>query len=271
MEIDILRQVILERTGCSTGHVSTVPVNETFQAKTVWQVEVQVFDVIHNPKVSRCYARAYQDEDGKTQYMVVLGLPPVESAQDAVKAAMSGRVNNYPANMDSANLDPRLDAFRRSKECREALDDPIKLQAEILNFTLKSFPANRAALLLNGEHASPDPEDFKSSMYGKRAGEPKRFRVPEKALEFVYTYREAYMSDDAMCAPLMLDNWTIIGVIYLDTRKPDGFEVEEVELLQKIAVFAAKLISRSLKQQAEREEMDSYHEHLEVDDFEEGI
>ena len=75
------------------------------------------------------------------------------------------------------------------------------------------------------------------------------------------------MSVDGMCAPLKLEGWTIIGVIYLDTRKPGGFETEDVEVLETICGPAAKLIHRSLKQQADREEMDSYHEHLELDDF----
>jgi hypothetical protein len=51
--------------------------------------------------------------------------------------------------------------------------------------------ATRAALLLRWEDEPEDPEDFQSSMYGKRAAEPKRFRVSEKALEFVYTKQRA--------------------------------------------------------------------------------
>ena len=93
-EIDALREVILELHGCLSKHVSTVPVHETFQGKTVWRGEVEVFDLIRHPKAKRCYAWAYQDDDGKTQYTAVLELPPVKSAQDAVRAAIVAQVKN---------------------------------------------------------------------------------------------------------------------------------------------------------------------------------
>jgi hypothetical protein len=170
--------------------------------------------------------------------------------------------------MDPAELDARLYALLRGKGCLKPFDDPHILQAQIINILFDLIPAaTRAALLLNWEDEPVNPEDFKSSMYGKRAGEPKRFHINEKALEFVYAYRESYMSADDICAPLMLGSWAIIGVIYLETRKPGGFEIEDMEVLETISGPAAKLIHRSLKQQADREEMDSYHELLELDDF----
>jgi hypothetical protein len=61
----------------------------------------------------------------------------------------------------------------RSKDCLEPFDDPHMLQAKIINILLDLIPAaNRAALLLNWEDGSPDPADFKSSMYGKRGDCP---------------------------------------------------------------------------------------------------
>jgi hypothetical protein len=130
-----------------------------------------------------------------------------------------------------------------------------------------------AALLLRWEDEPEGPEDFQSSMYVRRAGEPKRFRVSEKALEFIYTCREPYISTDekppCMCAPLKLASWTMIGVIYLDTREPGGFEIEDVKVLETISRSAAKLILRSLQRRADREDMDSYQELLKLDDFNE--
>jgi hypothetical protein len=110
-------------------------------------------------------------------------------------------------------------------------------------------------------------------MYAKRAGEPKRFRVSEKALEFVYAYREPYLSAGekpcCICAPLKRGSWTMIGVIYLDRREPGGFEIEDVKVLETISGSAADLIHRSLQRRADREEMDSYQELLKLDDFNE--
>src|SRR5215471_674208 len=88
-EIDNLREVILERHGCTSRHVSTVPVQETSQGHTVWQGLIEVFDLIGHPKAHRCYAWIYQDDEERMQYATVLGLPPVESEYDAVKAAIA--------------------------------------------------------------------------------------------------------------------------------------------------------------------------------------
>ena len=87
-EIDNLREVILEMHGCNSRHVSTVPVKETSQGHTVCQGLIEVFDLIGHPKADRCYAWTYEDDEGRMQYAVVLGLPPVQSAHDAVKAAI---------------------------------------------------------------------------------------------------------------------------------------------------------------------------------------
>ena len=175
--------------------------------------------------------------------------------------------------MDPA-ADARLYALLRGKGCVEPFDDPDILQAQIINILFDLIPAaTRAALLLRWEDEPEDPDDFQSSAYGKRAGEPKRFRVSEKALKFVYTYREPYISTGekppCMCAPLKLGGWAMIGMIYLDTREPGGFESEDVKVLETSSRSAAKLIRRSLRRRADREEMDSYQELLKLDDFNE--
>ena len=58
-------------------------------------------------------------------------------------------------------------------------------------------------------------------------------------------------------------------MIYLGTREPGGFEIEDVKVLETISRSAAKLIHRSLQRWADREEMDSYQELLKLDDFNE--
>ena len=61
----------------------------------------------------------------------------------------------------------------------------------------------------------------------------------------------------------------MIGLIYLDTRKPGGFEIEDVKVLETISHSAAKLIARSLRRRLDREEMDDYQELLKLDEFNE--
>jgi hypothetical protein len=56
---------------------------ERFQGETVWQGEVLVFELLDHPAAARCYA---WEVDGKVT--AVLGAPPVDSAQAAVRAAI---------------------------------------------------------------------------------------------------------------------------------------------------------------------------------------
>jgi len=88
--IETLKATILRLHGCQADHVKTVPVTETFQGKTVWQGNVEVFNIRGHPKALTCYAWAHasdKDEQGK-RYVAVLAMPPVDSPQTAVKAAI---------------------------------------------------------------------------------------------------------------------------------------------------------------------------------------
>jgi hypothetical protein len=115
VEINILRQIILEWRWCSSKHVATVPVHETFEGRTVWQGEVEVFDLIGHFKANRCYAWAYQDDEGKTRYETVLELPPVQSAQDAVKAALAEQAKRDEIKARWAKFAKRQSARRKYK------------------------------------------------------------------------------------------------------------------------------------------------------------
>lgn len=93
--IDDLRYAIFKMHGCKATHLETVPVHESFQGKTVWDGDVEVFEILDHPSGSKkCYSWAYQDDDGKTQYTAVLALPPVKSPRDAVKVAIVAQVKN---------------------------------------------------------------------------------------------------------------------------------------------------------------------------------
>jgi hypothetical protein len=75
---------------CGAIHVETVPVHEVFQGKTVWQGDVEVFDLMQHPKAKRAYAWAHSDgpNDEETRFVAVLEIHPVESAETAVKASI---------------------------------------------------------------------------------------------------------------------------------------------------------------------------------------
>lgn len=94
--IKALQRAIKDLHGLQATHLESVPITETFQGKTVWDGAVEVFSVTGHPKASRCYAWSHRegDNDQDTRYIAVLGLPPVISPRDAVRAAIaSGGIN----------------------------------------------------------------------------------------------------------------------------------------------------------------------------------
>jgi len=88
--VEELRAVIGKLHGYDSKHVESVPVHEVFQGKTAWRGVVEVFDLIGHPKAKRCYAWSHLDgaQDEKTKYVAVLGVPPIDTPQKAVQAAI---------------------------------------------------------------------------------------------------------------------------------------------------------------------------------------
>jgi hypothetical protein len=79
---------ILKTLGVEADHLDTVPVREEFRGKIIWDGEVEVFNLIGHPEAARCYAWGH-DEEGQLKTTVVIQVPPVVSAQTAVKAAIA--------------------------------------------------------------------------------------------------------------------------------------------------------------------------------------
>ncbi|HEV7373458.1 MAG TPA: hypothetical protein VGN95_01970 [Pyrinomonadaceae bacterium] len=86
--IDELKDVIKRLHGSDSIHVETVPVKESFQGQTVWEGEVEVFDLHDHPEASRVYAWAHETDADGTRHITVLHIPPVVSPETAVRAAI---------------------------------------------------------------------------------------------------------------------------------------------------------------------------------------
>ncbi len=83
LPIPQIEQAIRATHGAKSRLERREPVVETFQGETVWEGEVLVFELLGHPTAPRCYA---WEVDGEVT--AVLHEPPVESAQDAVRAAI---------------------------------------------------------------------------------------------------------------------------------------------------------------------------------------
>ena len=67
-----------------------MPVKETFDGKTAWAGVVHVFNLEDHPKAARAYAWSSQAEGSTTKqrFFAVLHVPPIDSPQKAVQAAI---------------------------------------------------------------------------------------------------------------------------------------------------------------------------------------
>lgn len=81
-----LQKAIKRLHGCDAEHVRTETVIEAHEGKPVWSGRVEAFTLSGHAKASRCYAWSFQNDQGKTEHVAVLELPPVVDAQTAVQA-----------------------------------------------------------------------------------------------------------------------------------------------------------------------------------------
>jgi hypothetical protein len=88
--IEELKAVIRRLHGAEATHVDSVPVLETFQGKTVWDGIVEVFELKNHPTAVRVYAWAHDTDnpDKPRRHVTVLHAHPIQSAHDAVRAAI---------------------------------------------------------------------------------------------------------------------------------------------------------------------------------------
>lgn len=85
--LEELRDAIRRLHGVESEFVETAPVVEEFEGRTMWEGDVSVFKVIGHPQTDTAYAWMDRQDD-KKRYVAVLKLPPVDSAQLAVRAAI---------------------------------------------------------------------------------------------------------------------------------------------------------------------------------------
>lgn len=74
---------------CTAHWVESVPVKEEFEGQAVWEGIVQVFKLVDHLTAEKCYAWSYiVDDSGKRKVFAVLHQGPVDSPENAVRAAI---------------------------------------------------------------------------------------------------------------------------------------------------------------------------------------
>jgi hypothetical protein len=89
--IEELQDVIRKLHGAEATHVETVPLVETFNGQTVWEGEVEVFDLLDHPTASRIYAWSHDTDDPSNprRHVTVLHLPPAITPRKAVQVSIA--------------------------------------------------------------------------------------------------------------------------------------------------------------------------------------
>src|SRR5947209_6011578 len=83
-----LEEAIRHMHGCEPTFVESVPVREMFKGATVWDGEVQVFDVKGHASARRVYAWSHAAEGTKRRFYAVLHEGPIDSPIKAVRASI---------------------------------------------------------------------------------------------------------------------------------------------------------------------------------------
>jgi hypothetical protein len=86
-----LQVTISQLHNCGALWRESVPVEEIFNGKTIWKGEVEVFDLTGHLKAKRAYGWSHPDGDDNAgeRFVTVLEIPPVHSAEVAVKISIS--------------------------------------------------------------------------------------------------------------------------------------------------------------------------------------
>jgi hypothetical protein len=92
-EITELKDATRATHGCESLHVESVPVKEVFGEQIAWEGRGEVFDLVGHPEAKRAYAWTYRDGD-QNKTIAVLGIPPVDSPQSAVKVAIASKARS---------------------------------------------------------------------------------------------------------------------------------------------------------------------------------
>lgn len=82
-----LLQIVESSHNCRAEYLRHVIVRESFEGESVWEGEVSVFNVDH-PAASLCYAWISETDEGGKKTYAVLGKPPIDSPEKAVRAAI---------------------------------------------------------------------------------------------------------------------------------------------------------------------------------------
>ena len=86
--IERIKNAVEKREGCRAKHIESLRVQEKWIHEIAWDGVVETFDLLSHPTAKRVYAWERWEPGEEPRYTIVVSGPPVNSARDAVKAAI---------------------------------------------------------------------------------------------------------------------------------------------------------------------------------------
>jgi hypothetical protein len=91
--LEEIENAIVKRHGCEAKHLETETIEVVIQGKGLWRGNVSTYALIRHPLVKRCFAWGNRADGGGWDVITMLEIPPVASAETAVRAAITSGVN----------------------------------------------------------------------------------------------------------------------------------------------------------------------------------
>jgi hypothetical protein len=83
-----LQAAIQHLHNCEAFHSHSIPIHEKADGKTIWEGNVEVFDLRNHAEAKKCYAWSFVEKGKGTRFMAVLEKHPITSPEMAVKSAI---------------------------------------------------------------------------------------------------------------------------------------------------------------------------------------
>ena len=89
-DIERLQKAIKDLHKCDSRHLGTVLVRETLPSRDPWEGFVEIFFLINHPEAKEAYAWIDKASTAEANCVIFLGIPPIESFSDVVRAFLRG-------------------------------------------------------------------------------------------------------------------------------------------------------------------------------------
>ncbi len=80
---------IEQRAKCDAVYVHTQPIRIVMDGRVLWRGKVEVFDLKGHPYAKRAFGWAIKHKDKRTEYITVIGIPPLDTPLMAAKAYLA--------------------------------------------------------------------------------------------------------------------------------------------------------------------------------------